>query len=70
LREECYLRGFENKVLRRIFGPRRDEVRGSGKDYITRSFMLCTPLYSELKKTEMDRACSTYGWTGEVHTEF
>ena len=28
LREERKLRVFENKVLRRIFGPRRDEVTG------------------------------------------
>jgi hypothetical protein len=28
LREEYRLRLFENKVLRRIFGPRRDEVTG------------------------------------------
>jgi hypothetical protein len=28
LREECRLRVFENKVLRRIFGPKRDEVTG------------------------------------------
>jgi hypothetical protein len=28
LRQECRLRGFENKVLRRIFGPRWDEIRG------------------------------------------
>jgi hypothetical protein len=28
LREECKLRVFENKVLRRIFGPKRDEVTG------------------------------------------
>jgi hypothetical protein len=28
LREECRLRGFENKVLRRIFGHKRDEVKG------------------------------------------
>jgi hypothetical protein len=26
LREECRLRVFKNKVLRRIFGPKRDEV--------------------------------------------
>jgi hypothetical protein len=26
LREECRLRGFENMVLRRIFGSKRDEV--------------------------------------------
>jgi hypothetical protein len=28
LREKHKLRGFENKVLRRIFGPKRDEVMG------------------------------------------
>jgi len=28
LREERKLRVFENRVLRRIFGPRRDEVNG------------------------------------------
>jgi hypothetical protein len=28
LREECRLKLFENRVLRRIFGPERDEVKG------------------------------------------
>jgi hypothetical protein len=28
LREEHKLRKFENRVLRRIFGPKRDEVAG------------------------------------------
>ena len=28
LREERKLRVFENMVLRRIYGPRRDEVKG------------------------------------------
>jgi len=28
LREECRLRVFENRVLRRTFGPKRDEVTG------------------------------------------
>jgi hypothetical protein len=28
LREECRLRMFENRVLKRVFGPKRDEVRG------------------------------------------
>jgi hypothetical protein len=26
LRKECRLRVFENRVLRRLFGPKRDEV--------------------------------------------
>jgi hypothetical protein len=28
LREDCRLRAFENKVMRRIFRPKRDEVTG------------------------------------------
>jgi hypothetical protein len=28
LREECRLKVLENRVLRRIFGPKRDEVKG------------------------------------------
>jgi hypothetical protein len=28
LREERRLKVFENRVLRRLFGPRRDEVTG------------------------------------------
>ena len=31
LREERRLRVFENRVLRRIFGPKRDEVTGEWK---------------------------------------
>jgi hypothetical protein len=32
LREERKLRVFENRVLRRIFGPRRDEVTGEWRN--------------------------------------
>jgi hypothetical protein len=31
LREERRLRVFENRVVRRIFGPKRDEVTGVEK---------------------------------------
>ena len=31
LREECRLRVFENRILRRIFGPKRDENGGVEK---------------------------------------
>jgi hypothetical protein len=34
---------LENRVLTRILGPKEDEVAGNGEDYITRSFMTCTP---------------------------
>jgi hypothetical protein len=32
LREERRLRLFENRVLRRIFGPKKDEVTGGCKE--------------------------------------
>jgi hypothetical protein len=43
VREERRLRVFENWVLRRIFGPKRDEVKGNGENYIRRSLMICIP---------------------------
>jgi len=43
LREERRLRVFENRALRRIFGPKRDEVMGKWKkNYIMRSLKICT----------------------------
>ena len=43
LREERRLRMFENRVLRRVFGPKRDEVRGNGENYIMKSLVIGTP---------------------------
>jgi len=43
MREEHRVRVSENRVLRRIFGPRRDEVAWDKENYIRRSFMICTP---------------------------
>ena len=43
LRKERRLRVFENRVLRRVFGPKRDEVTGNGENYIMRSLVICTP---------------------------
>jgi len=40
LREERKLRVFENRVLRRIFGPKMDEVTGKGENYIMRSLII------------------------------
>jgi len=41
-REEHRLRFFENRALRRIFGLKSEEVKGSGENYIMRSVMICT----------------------------
>jgi hypothetical protein len=44
LKEELRIKVFEkseNRVLSRIFGPKRDEVR-SGENYIMRSLIICT----------------------------
>jgi hypothetical protein len=43
LREEHRLRVSEKRVLRRIFGPKRDEVMGGWKNCIMRSCITCTP---------------------------
>jgi hypothetical protein len=34
LREECGLWELEKRILRRIFGPKRGEVKGSRENYI------------------------------------
>jgi hypothetical protein len=38
LRKEPRLRMFENRLLRKIFGPKRDEVTGCGENYVMWSF--------------------------------
>jgi len=43
LREGRRLRVFENRVLRRVSGPKRDEVTGNGENYIMRSLGIFTP---------------------------
>ena len=63
----------ENRVLRRIFGPKRDNVTGNGENYVTRNLMICTPhptLSDQIAKSEMGGVCSTYGGTGEMYKGF
>jgi len=60
VREEHRLRVFENRVLRRIFRPRREEVVGGWKDCILRSFITHFTKYywdGQVKEDEMGRAC-------------
>jgi len=42
-REERRLRVFENRVLRRVFGPKRDEEQWNTENYIMRSLLISNP---------------------------
>jgi hypothetical protein len=65
LREERRLRVFENRVLRRIFGPKRDEVTGEWRKIHNKEFIYlyypadCTGY--KIGKNEMCGAWSLYG---------
>ena len=65
MREQHRPKCFENRVLRKISGPKRDEVTRSGEEYITRSFIFSTPqqiiLGDQIKNNEMGGACNTHG---------
>jgi hypothetical protein len=56
---------FENRVLRRIFGPKRDEMTGDWRNCIMRNFI--TVLLAkqnsndQVKEDAIGRACSTNG---------
>jgi hypothetical protein len=41
LKEEHRLRAFENRVLRRIFGAKMDDVKAAWKNSIKRTSMVC-----------------------------
>ena len=65
LREKLRLRVFENRMLRRIFGPKRDGEQEIGENYIMRCLMICTPhpifAGDKIEKNGMGGACGTYG---------
>ena len=63
--EERWLRVFEKRVLRRIFGPRRDKVTGEWKKLHNEELndLYCSPNIVRVIKSmsEMGGACGTYG---------
>jgi len=64
LRAKLRLRVFENRVLRKIFGPNSDEIKASGKtEWGPLRSVLFTKHYldNQIKMNEMGRA-------REVHT--
>jgi hypothetical protein len=69
LREELSLRVFENRVLRKIFGPKRDEGAGDWRKLHEEELddLYWSPnIYSidQIKKNKMGVACSAYGRLG------
>ena len=62
-REKRRLGVYENRVLRRIFGPKRDDVTGSGENYVTRSLLILAQYYSgdKIEKNEIGGVFSVYG---------
>ena len=65
MREERRLRMFENRVLRIIFGPKRDEVTGTWRSLRNEELygLLLTQYCSgdRIEKNEVGGTCSTYG---------
>jgi hypothetical protein len=65
LREECRLRVFENSVLRRIFGPKREEVTGEWRRLHNKQLyaMYSSPNIIRVIKSrrQMGRTCGAYG---------
>jgi len=62
LREECRLRVFENRVLRKVFGPRRDEVTGKWRKLRNEKL---SDLYSLLNIVRVVKS-SRMRWAGHV----
>ena len=63
LKEECRLRVFKNGVLRRIFGPKRDEVIREWRKLHNEELndMYCSPTIDQIDKNEVGGSCSTCG---------
>ena len=61
LREERKLRVFENRVLRRIFGPRREEVTGEWRKLHNEERLTQYSSGDKIEKNEVGGVCSAYG---------
>ena len=52
MREECRLRVFVNRMLRRIFRPKRDEVTGEWRELHNEELndLYCIPIIAQVIK--------------------
>ena len=67
--EERRLRVFENRVLRRIFRPKRNEITGEWRKLNNEGY-IDLYLSPNIEKIEIGGACSTYGESIEVYAGF
>jgi hypothetical protein len=61
LREEHRVRVFENRMLRRIFGPKRDEVTGEWRKLVC-DLSFLPSINDQVDEGEMGGACSMNGF--------
>jgi hypothetical protein len=57
---------FENRVLRRIFGPKRDEVTGGWRKLHNEELHNLHTSPNEIKEEEMGMECSTLDLLGKL----
>jgi hypothetical protein len=70
LREEHRLRVFENRVLRRIFGPKRDEVTGEWRKLHSEELNIFYPspnIIRHKKSMRMRRIRHVHAWERKVY---
>jgi hypothetical protein len=65
IKRGTFVEGVENRVLRRIFGPKRDEVTGERRklhNEVPNLLVFFTKYYSggQIEKNEIHWTCSTY----------
>jgi hypothetical protein len=63
-----YLRVFENGVLRRIFGPKTDEVTGEWRQLHDEELLTNYCSGDQIEKNEMGWECSRYRETRGVYS--
>jgi hypothetical protein len=69
-REAHNLRVFENRALRKTFGPKREEVTVEWRKLHTEKLHKLWTYSDEMKENELDGECSTRGRYEKTYTKF